>query len=319
MIRVIRDSVMLDKGMADFTAQLMTDAGLDSHAAPKDVFECLYNFVRANVHYISDNAGRVEKIKDARSTLRDGYGDCDDQTILNCTLLALVGYEPKIALAKYGGGDSDNFQHVYCVVYLGGERFVLDTTLPDGKLNQEVDPARVEEIGVFDFVPNVDDLGGIFSGVKDVFTETGKNAFTAASELSGLLPIGLIPAHLLSVGASMLGNAQETKKGTLSERGSNILGKIHDITIDLQNGRVAVETALAQARAQKARLYVFGETVQASENFKFIESQINQKIRYIETYGQTNPGAVVLDYNAMLYVGVALVGVVAFFALKDKF
>lgn len=314
--------MILDKGVADFTAQLLHDSGLDAHSEPQAVFECIYNYVRDNIHYISDPAGRIEKVKDARTTLQDGYGDCDDQTVALCTMLAMIGYEPKIAIAKYIKDANANFQHVYCVVYSNGERFVLDTTLPDDIANfgEEIEPSLIEEIGVFDFVQGVDDVKGVISGVKEMFTQTGSNALSMAGEISSMLPIGAIPAHILTAGAAMLGRAgvrDYSDAETLSETGSRILGKIHDIIIDLQNGRIAVEIAKSRAKAETGGLYWYDAKVRETDEFKFIESQMNKKLKYIEDYGKIDPKAVTLNQSAMVYLGVVAVGAVLFFALKE--
>lgn len=323
MVRLIRDSVVLDKGVADFTAQLLEDAGLDAHSEPSEIFRCIYECIRNNIRYISDAAGRIEKLKDARTTLQDGYGDCDDQTVTICTMLAVIGFEPKIALAKYTNNQSANFQHVYPVVYADGERFVLDTTLPEEKagFNEEVAPSVIEEIGVFDYLEGVDDIKGMVNGFRDVIRETGHNALGMAGEISSMLPIGAIPAHILSAGASMLGRAgiqDYSDTETLSETGSRILGKIHDIIIDLQNGRIAVEVARARAKAETGGLYWYDTKVRETDEFKFIESQVNKKLEYIENYGKVDPRAVTLNQNAMLYIGVLAVGAVLFLALKGE-
>lgn len=310
MIRLIRESVFFDKGLADFAAGLLEKAHLSAHSETPEIFQCVFNFVKDNVRYIQDVGGRIEKIKDARTTIQDGYGDCDDQAIVNATLLAILGYEPKLALAKYNDNDDSNFSHVYCVCYVNGKRFVFDTTLENGSLNKEVEAATVEEIGVFDFAEGVDDLRGAVNGVREMLRQTSNNAVDMVHTVSSFLPLGTLPFYLLNTGAAMLGKARTSRDGSLSQIGSEVNGKLHDIIIKLQNGNIAVEIAQAQAKSEASRIYQLGTNIRASEDFKYIEKQIQQKINYIDNYGAYNSNAVVLNTSAMAYVGIAAVVIV---------
>lgn len=101
----------------------------------------VYDYVKRNIRYTGDIApirlhdGSVEGIdlyQSARRTLEIGGGDCDDQSILNATLLALNGITPILrVVATNKRGD---WEHIYTGAvlpkYAPSKFFALDTTLP---------------------------------------------------------------------------------------------------------------------------------------------------------------------------------------------
>jgi len=109
----------------------------------------IFQFVRKNVRYTGDvgnvkmgRSGPVEGVdlfQSAFRTLEFGGGDCDDHTILNSTLLALNGINPRMRVTAPSGG---SWQHIYAVAGLpknGPSKWAaLDTTLPHGHLGTEV-------------------------------------------------------------------------------------------------------------------------------------------------------------------------------------
>ncbi|MGH7175767.1 MAG: transglutaminase-like domain-containing protein, partial [Tepidisphaeraceae bacterium] len=101
----------------------------------------VYAFVKDNVRYTGDVApikfpnGEVEGIdlyQSARRTLEFGGGDCDDQSVLIATLLALNGITPRLRVMKEG--KSDDWSHIFPLAGLPkmspSEWVALDTTLP---------------------------------------------------------------------------------------------------------------------------------------------------------------------------------------------
>lgn len=101
----------------------------------------VYDFVKANVRYTGDIApiafpnGEVEGIdlyQSARRTVEFGGGDCDDQSILISTLLALNGITPRLRVMKENGGD--DWSHIFPLAGLPKNNptgwVALDTTLP---------------------------------------------------------------------------------------------------------------------------------------------------------------------------------------------
>lgn len=115
--------------------------------------QAIYQYVKARVRYTGDVApiamedGAVEGIdlyQSARRTLEFGGGDCDDQSILVATLLALNGITPRLRVMKERRGD--DWSHIYPGALLpkyGGDKFIaVDTTLPgDNKFGVEAPSA----------------------------------------------------------------------------------------------------------------------------------------------------------------------------------
>lgn len=321
MIRLIRDSVMLDIGFSDFAAKILVDADLSANSDTEEIFTAIYNFIRDHVSYIQDIQGRIERIKDARTTIQDGFGDCDDIAILFATILADLGYEPKIVLARYGA-NSENFQHVYTSVILNGQRYVFDGTLKDGVFNMEVPADTIVEVGVFDYVNGVDGVTGIVNGVKDVAAQTINNGLAATDILGSFLPLGTIPTYVLSAGAAMLGKIGKGVKGiddveSLSELGSRINGRLHDIIIQLQMRKISVEIAEAQATQASAQWFWINSGIRNTEIYKTIDKQIADKIDYIKNFGTNFPNlAIRLNPELLKILGVAAVGFVLLYLIK---
>jgi len=109
-------------------------------------------WVRRNIRYTGDigphKLGRngpvegVDLFQTAARTVEFGGGDCDDQSVLNCTLAILNGMACKFRITsptKRSG--VDDFTHIYAMAGLPKNkpgRFVaMDTTLPGGKLGTE--------------------------------------------------------------------------------------------------------------------------------------------------------------------------------------
>ena len=99
--------------------------------------EAIYQAVKHRVRYTGDvgsiqhSDGSVDGIdlyQSARRTLEMGGGDCDDQAIVNATLLALNGFDPVLRVVKQKG-DKD-WSHIYAGFYHGTKFVALDTTLP---------------------------------------------------------------------------------------------------------------------------------------------------------------------------------------------
>lgn len=99
--------------------------------------QAIYHFVKSRVRYTGDVGairhpdGSVEGVdlyQSARRTLEIGGGDCDDNSILNATLLALNGLDPILRVVKTRG--APDWEHIY-TGFMNGRKFVaVDTTLP---------------------------------------------------------------------------------------------------------------------------------------------------------------------------------------------
>ncbi len=127
MARLVREDTAKDEGLQRFAAQILMNAGLDSHAPKRDVIAAIWRYVK-QIKYIHDPAGSFDSVQNARTTIAKGFGDCDDLSVLLATLLAQVGLTPQFVLARYKE-KSRGYDHVYVDVLLAqaeGGRIALD-------------------------------------------------------------------------------------------------------------------------------------------------------------------------------------------------
>lgn len=76
--------------------------------------QTVFELVRDGVRYVRDIAG-VETISTPDKTLEGRIGDCDDKTVLLCTLLEAIGYHTRFVMTGYSGPD---YEHVFCQVFI---------------------------------------------------------------------------------------------------------------------------------------------------------------------------------------------------------
>jgi len=76
--------------------------------------ECraIYEWVKRNIRFTRDVYGK-ETLHAAPEILRLGIGDCDDFTILICSLLGTIGIKTRIVTVSNRGEDPEQFSHVY--------------------------------------------------------------------------------------------------------------------------------------------------------------------------------------------------------------
>lgn len=86
--------------------------------------ECsaLFSWVRDSIRYTADVVG-VETLAYPVVTYERRSGDCDDQTILLCSLFESIGYPTRLVMTAY---QSNDWEHVYCQVLINGEWFDCD-------------------------------------------------------------------------------------------------------------------------------------------------------------------------------------------------
>ena len=87
----------------------------------------ILNFVSNNIHYVSDPEDGLEYAKDPLSTLISSGGDCEDQTLLLCSLLETVGVRTYIAFTD---------DHVFALVPLP-DRWTEIESIPHGYIHDE--------------------------------------------------------------------------------------------------------------------------------------------------------------------------------------
>lgn len=313
MIRLIRQSCEYDLGLEGFIAHWLISHNYDSYTPAQQIFSSLYKFVQLNVKYVQDVAGRVESIKNARQTLLDGYGDCDDQAILNATLLGDLGYEDvRICMTKYDPA-AESFQHVYTVCYVDDKRYVFDTTLPHGSLNEEV-PGAVDkrEIPVFKDVAGLDGLSGIYNNVRHIFKSSLKGVVRALPTVSAFVPIGFAASHAFDTGANLLQKTFDSSKLSLSATGSEINQHLNELIQMLLRSEIAHDLAQTYALQIAAQLAAVPQENGDSYTRDIVGASIKTKLAFIKNFpefAKENGIEVVhLNHTLMLISGLAIVG-----------
>lgn len=91
----------------------------------------LQDFVRSNIRYTGD-VFETETVQTPDYTLQEGYGDCDDQSVLLATLLMAIGIPAAYCAVGING---ENFSHVltFGIIRQGSQvsQVALETTLSE--------------------------------------------------------------------------------------------------------------------------------------------------------------------------------------------
>jgi transglutaminase-like putative cysteine protease len=97
------------------------------YTAPKDWYGQVYavwRFVKDNIKYIRD-INDVETLHWPEQVLSQGFGDCDDHSMLIAALLESIGHPTRFVAI---GFDPDIFSHVYAETLVGNSWIPLETT-----------------------------------------------------------------------------------------------------------------------------------------------------------------------------------------------
>ena len=323
MANLIRQSVDSDKGLENFIKGKGKDnlfglVGYNSYNDVEQTLEHIFDFVQGHVDYVSDIAGNVENIKSARQTLSDGYGDCDDHAVLTATILGVLGFEPVLVLAGYG--NDTNFSHIYTAVTIKGQRYVFDTTLPDGRINSEMPVTFKAELKPFDYIPQLDGVASLFFNAKDTLKHIRNDAFTAVPTLLNIIPTGLgYPLSMALNTALGFLNQDSITNDSANAIGSRINKDLDDIIIQLLNGSMALDHAKVAARQAGTQL---GLADVDGVNYQRVYAGIKKKIDFInnfEKFATDNQINIVhLNGGLMLLTGAVVVGFVAHHLISKK-
>jgi hypothetical protein len=114
--------------------------GVQGHDVWGEVLAC-HAFVKQNVWYVRDIAD-IETIKPPATLLREieYYGhardDCDGMTALLLSLLKSLGHQVRLKVTSYL--PSQEFSHVYGMVWLDNEWVAVDTIFSDLEVGDEM-------------------------------------------------------------------------------------------------------------------------------------------------------------------------------------
>lgn len=127
-MRRLIDAYRRSNVVRQLAARIIFDwAGLPAKAR-RDHALAIGRWVQQHVRYMNEG---METFQTPIRTLRNGFGDCDDHTILICALLEATGIPSKVCAMSWGGA----FRHVFPAAILVNqgartlEALPLDSTL----------------------------------------------------------------------------------------------------------------------------------------------------------------------------------------------
>lgn len=271
MAQLVREDAIRDLGLQSWAAQLLVNAGLDSHSPKPDIAAAILSYVQ-RLRYIHDPAGAFESIQNARTTIARGFGDCDDLSIVLATLLAQVGLRPRFVLARYKQA-TKGYDHVYVDIELPpeqGGRLALD---PSSRRAAGWESLRAVERVVYP----------IFSGPVNTLRGTTTSLATtgAAVGLNFVPVVGPILSALVGPVASLFDRTQQrTEEGTRDKYRDQVYAGLDDIRRAVESCQLTPEQGTAEARRLIDQMY--------SACDMFSKSSVAKSCRNFET--QDYPG-----------------------------
>lgn len=272
-ITLVKNTVFFDTDFNKFAVtRILLDNNLTTHSPMNERLQAVYNFVVNSVRYVSD-AKDIEAIKDARTTLADGFGDCDDLAILIATLCGSIGINAQFALALieraakvrvpstgaivFKNVTPKDWNHIYIIVPYGKKYFALDANFKNPQFNSEAEGIlQKKRISIF----KENEIPAL-AGVGSFFKKIGKGLAKIAPIAVGFIPgVGALSAPLqglingaTSAGFELLGNSKQGSAGgvvkglaAITQYIAQVLAQLDEIKIQLPNlpPSQAVETAV---------------------------------------------------------------------------
>src|SRR5579864_144100 len=134
-----------DPAVHEAAAQIITTAAVPAFDWAGEI-RAVYNWVLRNIRFTRDVQGK-ETLHTAPEILRLRIGDCDDFTILICSLLGTIGHKCRI-LTISKPEDERNFSHVFPQVLVNGSWLTLDAARRGATIGKN--PERVDRVRVWD-------------------------------------------------------------------------------------------------------------------------------------------------------------------------
>jgi hypothetical protein len=174
----------------------------------------IYNSVLRNMRFTRDIRGK-ETLHSARELIRLRMGDCDDYTILMCSLLESVGMATQIKTVANDERDPQTFTHVFPEVRINGQWVAVDAARRQpafGKAPRLSYRTRVWDTGSPEFV----DVAGL-NGPRSL----GAYVPGPAPQIRGLRPLNpRMPARLKAA----LGSYPQRRSPAYAPRGQGSYG-----------------------------------------------------------------------------------------------
>ena len=148
----------IEQGIQDVDIQNLTSKILKSYNVKNRDWtgqaQAVFEWVRDNIRYVRDPAG-LEQFRKPIRTVQQGMGDCDDMTILICSLLGTIGLN---CIIRVIGVSSDEPEHVYPLVLVPPVNptgaIALDATRPE-PMGFEVHKNKIKFLQDYD--PNLEE------------------------------------------------------------------------------------------------------------------------------------------------------------------
>jgi len=311
MIALVANTVDYDRGFNDLVNRLLLENGLDAYSNPQQKLSLVYSFIRNHVTYLPDKAGKTESIKSARETLKDGYGDCDDLSILAASMLGVMGFEDtNFVLATYTTGEL----HIYVETFAGQKlkRFVLDLSLPQdkAKLNYEIKPQTKQVFSIFKQDALSSLLGSLFN-IKIAAKQVSKQTLGAIPYTLQFLPLGLIPANLVQQGVNLI-TQSDINSLSLNELGSQINSELDDLINLIQTRQIADDFVIPYAMQITSQLSAYDVQDEERDSFAVIKTSIKNKLNYIKNLLNEKDDCITLNPKGMLVAGAVTLGVIGY-------
>ncbi|TYP92075.1 Transglutaminase-like superfamily protein [Fodinibius salinus] len=120
----IRDkAVTLTKGIAKDGR-----TGLPDRRNYHNIASAVYDWMKQNIAYIRD-PDDIEWLQTPLVTLKNGYGDCDDLSVLAGALLSSIGVPTQFKVVKADRRKPNSYSHVYLEYKVNGSWQPFDPTL----------------------------------------------------------------------------------------------------------------------------------------------------------------------------------------------
>ena len=161
-MRKLIEQGMRDPEIRSLVASILHEAAVANFDFTGEARAC-YNWVLRNIRFTRDVYG-VETLASARNIARWGIGDCDDFTVLLCSLLGAIGHRMHIVTISKAG-DEGNFSHVFPEDCLNGQWTPLDAARMHpafGKGPEHADRVRVWAISSDDHQDVRGQLNGLY-------------------------------------------------------------------------------------------------------------------------------------------------------------
>jgi hypothetical protein len=120
---------LIDQGKKDSTVHERAAWILTTYHVPafdfRGEFRAIFHWVRKNIRWTRDPTDK-EALHSAAEILRLGIGDCDDFSILMCSLLGTIGHRTRLVTISNHPEDPMQFSHIYCEVQLDDQWIPMD-------------------------------------------------------------------------------------------------------------------------------------------------------------------------------------------------